>query len=108
MGLLLAYFFQIYLWEHIYWNWLDIYRALIASFFLFVLFVIFYHLPYNFAREIRAKLEKALGSLFVDFGVLKIFLVALAAGIGEELLFRGLFTEGAYAVLSTLGGSVTF
>ena len=96
LGLLLAYFFQIQLWEQIHWRPLDIYTALAVSLCLFLLFVVFYHLPYKFTRDIRSKLEETLGPLFADFGALKIFIVALAAGIGEELLFRG-FLQNAFA-----------
>ena len=98
LGLLLAYLFQIHPWEQIHWRGSDIYIALLTSLCLFVLFVILYRLPYNFTKDIRTKLEETLGPLFADFGALKIFIVALAAGIGEELLFRA-FLQNAFTYL---------
>ena len=89
LALVLSYFFHIYPWEVVYWRLSDLYLAFLASLCFFAFFIIFYHLPYTFARRIRIELEEALGSLFIDFDSLKIFLLAFSAGIGEELLFRG-------------------
>ena len=89
LGLILAFFFHIHLWEKIYWELSHVYAALALSFCLFILFLVLYHLPYKITRDIRTHLEGTLYPLFSSFGAFKIFLVALAAGVGEELLFRG-------------------
>jgi len=53
--------------------------------------------PANALVEIRRVVQEVLVPLFREFALWQLFVVALLAGVGEEILFRG-FVQGGLAV----------
>lgn len=51
-------------------------------------------LPIPSLRRLRALVEEALGRMLKDASVLQLCALAAAAGIGEEVLFRGFLQQG--------------
>jgi uncharacterized protein len=64
-------------------------RGLIAALAMLVLFFGLYHLPMNEFRRLREQVRWLVGELFPAGNIAQFALVALLAGAGEELLFRG-------------------
>jgi len=58
----------------------------------------------SFVRDIRAKVEVVVASMFGDAGLANIALVCIAAGLGEEALFRGFLQGGLEQRLGTWSG----
>lgn len=55
-------------------------------------------IPWSPSREILARVRDLVTSLFRESTVLQLGIVALAAGVGEELLFRGVMQTAATRV----------
>jgi len=55
-------------------------------------------------RKIRRELERMLPEMFGDASPIGLALVSLAAGVGEELLFRGFLQVWLEPLLGTFGG----
>jgi hypothetical protein len=60
-------------------------------------------LPFDWLRELRRLAEELLPELFPHATRLQLLLVSLAAGFGEELLFRGLVQAG---LMRWIGGDL--
>jgi membrane protease YdiL (CAAX protease family) len=54
--------------------------------------------------KIRREMDRAVSALFAGCSVAQLGLVALAAGVGEEVLFRGLLQPGIAGVAGTTTG----
>jgi hypothetical protein len=64
-------------------------RGLLAALAMVALFFGLYHAPQQEFRRLRGQVEWLVGELFPAGNVAQFALVALLAGVGEELLFRG-------------------
>ncbi|MBI3865964.1 MAG: CPBP family intramembrane metalloprotease [Planctomycetia bacterium] len=71
------------------WNWNGWLGGLAATVPMYVLFMIAYRFPFGPFRKIKQFLKDALGTSLVTCRWHDLLLVALVAGAGEELLFRG-------------------
>ena len=83
------------------WSWPDLALSIFATGTLLVLFVILLRASAPPLRRIREILERVLLPLMRNCHWLEIAAVSIAAGVGEEWLFRG-FLQGELA--SHLGG----
>ncbi len=64
--------------------------GLIATAPMLLMFYITYRFPIGPLRKLRRVVEELLVPLFAKASLLQLALISLAAGVGEELLFRGL------------------
>ncbi len=64
-------------------------RGLLASLPMIVLLVAFYESPWQPLVKLRREVEKVVQEMFAGCRWFEFALVSLAAGIGEEILFRG-------------------
>lgn len=64
-------------------------RGLLASLPMIALLVAIYQCPWRPLARLRHEVEKVVRELFAGCGWLEFALVSIAAGIGEEVLFRG-------------------
>jgi membrane protease YdiL (CAAX protease family) len=71
-------------------GWVPLGLGIGAALPMLALFWVFWHAHCAPLDRIRRRLEEILGEMFADSSVAAIALVALAAGFGEEMLFRGL------------------
>jgi membrane protease YdiL (CAAX protease family) len=62
-------------------------------------------LPSRSIRRLKRFVQRRLAPFFAHFSLLQMALVSLAAGIGEEVLFRGLIQE---AIKARIGGGAGF
>jgi membrane protease YdiL (CAAX protease family) len=71
-------------------------------------FLLLFHLtwrsPAPMLRKIREELERMLPQLFADASTTGLAVVSLAAGVGEEVLFRGFLQAWFEARLGAIGG----
>ena len=71
-----------------------------------VLFVLLARFPLGPFRMIRQQMDAIIVPLFHKLSVFDIFLISLLAGVGEELLFRGLLQPAIGYWTGPLGGLV--
>jgi uncharacterized protein len=71
---------------------------------LLVLFRLSWRSPARMLRKIREELERMLPQLFTDASTAGLAVVSLAAGVGEEVLFRGFLQAWLEARLGAIGG----
>lgn len=89
LGLLLGWWFGIPVLSFLVWDRASILWGTLSAIPLSVGFVLFYHRPVGTLRRIRQILDETLLSAFGQCGVLELAIIALSAGVGEEILFRG-------------------
>ena len=86
--------------------------AAFATLPLLLLFRLTWRSPAPVLREIRDELERMLPQLFADTSTVGLAVVSLAAGVGEEMLFRGFlqawFESRFGAVVGLLAASILF
>jgi membrane protease YdiL (CAAX protease family) len=75
------------------WDPEDAAIGVLATLPLLVVFRVAWRSPAAALQKIRAQLERLLSELFADTSTVGLAVVSLAAGIGEEILFRG-FVQG--------------
>ena len=68
------------------------------------LFLAMERLPFDIFRDLSQLVDEKIIPLFSEANVLELALLALAAGIGEELLFRGLIQDGLFAKIGGTEG----
>ena len=73
---------------------------------LFLLFLLFYRYPIGPLRQIKCALLEILGPVLSICAWYELFILALVAGISEEILFRGLLQPWLEAVAGVLGGLI--
>lgn len=71
------------------WNGVDALAGLVATLPLLVLFAVTWRMAWAPMRAVRRILEQRLQPLLAQATVAELALIAVLAGIGEELLFRG-------------------
>jgi len=90
--------------ETAHWSVANVLWGLAAAVPLLAVFVPLLHLPFGPFIEIVGILRQRLLPMFFDASLLDMALVGLLAGIGEEVLFRGLVQGGVAQLLpGTLG-----
>ncbi len=82
-------------------------QSLVASAVLIAAMLLLMRLRWPTIRELDRFVREHLVPLFRDAGPLAIGAVALAAGVGEELLFRGLLQDGLSGVIGPLAALIT-
>lgn len=70
------------------------------------MFVLLAHYPRGPFRQIRVKMDEIIVPLFHRLSVLDLLLISLLAGVGEELLFRGLLQPAIGYWTGTVGGLI--
>jgi membrane protease YdiL (CAAX protease family) len=100
-------------WQHLHGSLVDVGLGFVAALPMLVLLVVCAHLPWGPLQRIEEFIDKVVRPLFRPCTVADLALVALVAGLGEELLFRGLLQDalgqwleiwGAVAVTAVLFG----
>ena len=89
LGWFLARWLEIPLGSQIDPTWPALFQGLAATVPMFGLLVIFSRSSWPPLVELRRQVEQLLGMLFRHCGLGEMALLALGAGVGEELLFRG-------------------
>ncbi len=101
LALLFSYQMDIFIINNLYWNSQHFIFSIGMSGVLFIISLGMYHAPFHFVTKIRVALSHRLDSIFKDISLLKISLVSLAAGLGEEFFFRGFLQEYFYNSIGT-------
>lgn len=86
------------------WNVADAAIGALATLPLFALFCLAWTSRAPALRKIRDELERVLPELFGDASTTGLAVVSLAAGIGEEILFRGFLQAWLEPMLGNFGG----
>lgn len=98
---LLAVVFQMYyppepLAEWRRWPWLtSILPGCLAGLVLFGLAQLLDHLPFNWSKKFVSGVERMMGQLFGNLPRVGLLLISIAAGVGEEMLFRWCLMGGS-------------
>lgn len=71
---------------------------------MFVALLVIERLPIQALRTLRERAEQVVGQMFGGATVLQLAIVSVAAGLGEELLFRGLIQDGLSRLIAAPGG----
>jgi membrane protease YdiL (CAAX protease family) len=64
-------------------------RGLLACLPMLLMLLVLYHVKWRPLTELRAEVERIVGELFGGSSWWELALVSIAAGVGEEVLFRG-------------------
>jgi uncharacterized protein len=81
-------------------------RGLLVAATMLVVFFVLYRLPFEEFRRLREQVEWLVRQLFPAGNVAQFALVALLAGVGEELLFRGVLQSLVISWTSPTAGLV--
>lgn len=103
VALILGFVVGISPWVDIGINGYDAGLAVVATLPMLALGYVILQLPYEWVRRLERRVRSVFVPLFRNVGLAGIALVSLLAGVGEELLFRGVIQEG----LMTWGSDVT-
>jgi membrane protease YdiL (CAAX protease family) len=90
---LLGWLFKVSLLEHFRWSVIDALLGAVASIPLLVAFLILLWWPVGPLARIQRFLEEVIRPILGNSTLLELAAISLAAGIGEELLFRGVLQE---------------
>ncbi len=94
LALTLAWLFGLSPWQRLHWSPEVLTWSVLATLPLAVLLLLFPLAGWKWTREISSMVEQIVLPLFERAPVGSVALVAALAGIGEELLFRGVFQDG--------------
>lgn len=86
---LLAWLWEIPLWEQLRWDGWVMARGLALTAPLLVFFFLFHRWPIGPLREIKRFVDTVVVPMFAPLTMLDLTVVAVLAGVGEEMLFRG-------------------
>lgn len=93
-------------WQDLTWNWRVLGQGVLATVPMVILFVGLLHLPYRWLQELTQITRRLLLPMFRTTGVWGIAILSLIAGVGEELLFRGVLQVGLAGWLGDAGALV--
>lgn len=95
--------------QDLYWDWVDFQRGLLAALPMLLMLVAFLLIPTRGIRLIREFMRDTLGPLLARCRVIDLLLLAVLAGVCEEVLFRGFlfgyirqFNPGLAIIVSNL------
>lgn len=106
LALVLAPIFGVRPWEDLGFSYHAMLVGLLGTVPMVLGFLILLRASWRWVQSLHSIIEQTLLPLFKDVGVLGIALVALFAGIGEELLFRGVFQAGLEQWLGSVVGLI--
>ena len=86
----IGYLVKIPLWQEVKPTWLALLWSILATLPLLTGMVWTVHTCSPMFAELRRFVQKRVVPLFADFSFWEMALIALLAGVGEELLFRGI------------------
>ncbi len=89
IGLFLGWVFSVGAVEQIHWNWIAVMWGSLAGTVLFLVILGLERLPFDPLKSIQDTVVKVIGRPLSQCNLLELALLALLAGIGEEVLFRG-------------------
>jgi membrane protease YdiL (CAAX protease family) len=81
-------------WESLHWDWQDAGLGIIASLPLLLTFLLCTRWPWGPLARIKQFADEVIRPLFASCTALDLAMISVLAGIGEELLFRGVI-QGA-------------
>jgi len=79
--------------DHFDWTWQAVLWGIVATVPLLLLFVLFLRWPIGPLKRIQRFSEDVIRPLLAPCSLLDLFGIALLAGLGEEMLFRGVLQE---------------
>lgn len=91
-------------WADLHWAARDAAFGILASLPLLTLFVALLRSPWRPLREICTYLEKEVAPVFADWSLLQLAVISLLAGLGEEVLFRGVIQSWLSQTFGTVPG----
>lgn len=94
LALLLALLFGLQPWQQWHWSLSVLGWSLLATLPLVLMLLVFPFLRWRWVRDISRLIEQLLAVLFKCAWPGSVVLVAMLAGVGEELLFRGVIQDG--------------
>ena len=97
LALVLAWAFGLTPWADLHAAGRDIGLAVALTVPMVALGVVLLQLPYDWVRDLEARVREVFVPLFHRVGLPGIIMVSILAGVGEELLFRGVVQEALMA-----------
>lgn len=94
------------MWADLRWAPHDAAFGALASLPLLVLFLVTLRSSWRPLAEIRAFLDTAVVPIFRDWSLVQLAVISLLAGLGEEVLFRGVIQGWLVQALGTIPGLV--
>ena len=91
---LVAWFFSIPLWGEANWDWVGFGVGISSTLPMLSMFFWLLQSKWEPNRKIIQMMDEAVLPLFKDFTIFQIALLSIAAGISEEVLFRGVIQGG--------------
>ena len=76
-----------------FWSWSDFGWGVVATLPMFVGLVVCLSVPWEPLKRLTVRVEKLIAPLLEESNLIELVAICLVAGIGEELLFRGLIQE---------------
>jgi uncharacterized protein len=106
LALILGWMFGIDTMATFHWAWIDVCWGIVATLPLLVIFGFLLFLSWEPFRKIRRFLNQSVLPLFRQCGILEIAVIALLAGLGEELIFRSIIQYGLARQMSSPYGMI--
>ncbi|MCB1191924.1 MAG: CPBP family intramembrane metalloprotease [Leptospiraceae bacterium] len=86
----IGYFTNWHFWKHLSWNTGLFFQSVLATIPMFVFFYLIFKLPLPAFTRIVAEIQEIIPLLFGKLKFFDLLFASFLAGLGEELLFRGL------------------
>jgi membrane protease YdiL (CAAX protease family) len=93
-ALLTGYFIHINPFEKLHFTWIAVRGGILTTFLALFLITLMTMINSSAFLQQMAQLKSWLSTLFKNWTLTQFLLISICAGIGEELLFRGLIQEG--------------
>lgn len=103
---LIGWFVEINPFANLVWDFNALLWGIVATIPLFLMFLLFYRYPLGSLEPIKNSLFEILGPLFSGCGWFELLVLAMVAGISEEILFRGVLQPLLEGVAGLFGGLV--
>lgn len=94
-------------WADMHWSLPDTAAGLLASLPPFLLFLILLRSSCRPLMDIRSFLESELAPIFAGWSLARLAILSLLAGVGEEVLFRGVLQGWLSRAWGTVPGVIT-